>query len=526
MAERFATRLWKRDPGLWPNPSPGGDPVHRSLGWLDLPEQLPTLEEQFRGLSSKLMSEGFTDVVVLGMGGSSMATLALLESSTSLARNPDHGLRLSTLDTVNPETISRVTETLDLTRTLFFVSSKSGTTIEPLSLEAFFRRRIESQPSRPGFTPGKQNFVALTDSGTPLSNRARAGQFGTWVETPSNVGGRFSALTAFGMMPAAAAGTSIRGFVESASAMACRCKIDCYSNPGLKLGAFLASNALTGRNKVTVISQSQLTNFGLWIEQLLAESTGKAGNGLIPIVGESHLEPDEYGTDRQFIFVDTAPDSPHLRQFATNLESAGHPVITLDPPITDTYSLAGEFFRWEFAITAASSIMSVYPFDQPDVEETKARVRSLLSNPSQPLTTKPLHDSLKSLSTVRPPSYIAILSYLPESRSLSNSFSALRTAISKATGAATMFEYGPRYIHSTGQLYKGGPKNAVILGFISGKYDDLAVPGVDYTFGQLTETQARGDFAAMKDSGQTVITVRLQNDPIGQLTAAKLEIFG
>lgn len=526
MAERFATRLWKRDQGLWPNPSPEGDPVHRSLGWLDLPDRLPILEEQFRGLSTKLKSEGFTDVVVLGMGGSSMATLALLESSISVSRNPDHGLRLSTLDTTNPETISSVAETLDLTRTLFFVSSKSGTTIEPLSLEAFFRRRIELASSRPGFIAGKQNFVALTDSGTPLSNRARTGQFGTWIETPSNVGGRFSALTAFGMMPAAAAGMSIRRFGESAVAMAHRCKIDCNSNPGLKLGAFLASNALTGRNKVTVINQPQLANFGLWIEQLLAESTGKAGNGLIPIVGESHLEPDEYGADRQFVFVDTASDSMHLRQFATNLESAGHPVITLDPPITDTYPLAGEFFRWEFAITAASSIMGVYPFDQPDVEDTKARVRNLLNNPSQPLTTKPLHDSIKSLRNVTAPSYIVILSYLPESLSLSNSFSKLRTAISKATGAATMFGYGPRYIHSTGQLYKGGPKNAVILGFISGKYDDLAVPGVDYTFGQLNETQARGDFAAMKDRGQTVMKVRLQNDPIKQLTAAKLEIFG
>ena len=535
VADMFASRLWQRDPTLWPAPSPGGDPPADTLGWLDLPTRLPMLAEQFSGLADRLTGDGFTDAVVLGMGGSSMTPLTLAaifrEPGPAAGRNDRplaNGLRLHALDTVNPESIASLTESLDLARTLFFVSSKSGTTVEPLSLEAHFRSELEAITTESGSKsqPGRRNFVALTDPGTPLSERARAGEFGTWMATPADVGGRFSALSAFGMMPAAVAGMDLGRFAESAALMVRQCQDDSEINPGLRLGAFLAANALAGRNKVTLITSPEHAVFGMWVEQLLAEPTGKDGKGLVPIAGEPLLDPENYGSDRQFVVIDTDAGVSRFQQLAEELESAGHPVLVINAPDSGRHGTAGEFFRWQFATAAAASLMDIYPFDQPDVEAAKVRARELLSNLNQDLTTVSLAGSLDSLEAVSTPAYVALIAFLPESAALTAAFSSLRKAISEKTGAATTFGYGPRYLHSIGQLYKGGPRNAVVLGFVSGKYADLPMPGASYTFGQLSAAQAAGDFSIMAERGQKVMAVRLGASAIEELATATERAFG
>ena len=519
--ESFASRLWQRDPDLWPVPAPGGDPPDQTLGWLDLPMRLPMLAEQFEGLSAQLVADGFTDVVVLGMGGSSMTPLtlsSLFEGHSS--RSSD--IRLHALDTVNPAKVSEISRQLDLSKTLFFVSSKSGTTVEPLSLEAFFRAAMTGDSD---LSANRRNFIALTDAGTPLSDRARAGEFGTWISTPENVGGRFSALSAFGMMPAAAVGLNLRHFAESAGRMAQKCQQDSESNPGLELGAFMAANALAGRDKITLLTALEFSTFGMWVDQLLAESTGKNGQGLVPITGEPLLEPDQYGSDRQFVVFETGTTDTHLESLVRELEAAGHPVITIRMPTADKYNIAGEFFRWQFATAIAAAQMDIYPFDQPDVESAKVKSRELLSHSSSDIHTVGMKHALDTLNTAEAPGYVAIVAFLPESPELTAAFKLLRKNISINTGMATTFGYGPRYLHSTGQLYKGGPQNAMVLGFVSGKEDDLAVPGAGFTFGQLTVAQAGGDFIVMAEGGQTVLPIRLGDDAISEIETAVKELI-
>ena len=507
VSDSLASRLWQRDASLWPEPSFDGDPADKTLGWLDLPMRLSMLGKQFEYLNSQLVSDGFTDVVVLGMGGSSMTPLTL----SSLFG--ESNIRLHAIDTVNPVTIANLTGQFNLSKTLFFVSSKSGTTVESLSLEAHFRSAMANDPNT---EMDRRRFVALTDPGTPLADRARAGEFGTWVSTPEDVGGRFSALSAFGMMPAAATGINIRQLAESATRMATMCGYDSDGNPGLRLGAFLASNALAGRNKVTLLTGQSYSTFGMWVDQLLAESTGKNGKGLIPVTGEPNLKIHQYRNDRQFVVFNPDGEST-VDSFANELSKAGHSVLLLETSSSDKHDIAGEFFRWQFATAAASSLMDIYPFDQPDVESAKIKSRELLSNPTSNINDFPVSDALSTVLGNESPNYVAITAFLPETPELTKAFSNLRKAISEKTGMATTFGYGPRYLHSTGQLYKGGPQNAIVLGFISGEYDDLVVPGESYTFGQLTEAQAEGDFMVMAGVGQTVLPVRLSGDLVEEI---------
>ncbi|MDG0865660.1 hypothetical protein [Candidatus Lucifugimonas marina] len=522
VSDSFATRLWQRDASLWPEPSPGGDPASNTLGWLDLPMRLSMLGQQFADLNSQLVADGFTDVVVLGMGGSSMTPLALSNLFEDSIANGSSRIRLHALDTVNPTTVSKITENLDLSKTLVFVSSKSGTTIEPLTLESHFRAAMESSPSS---SMNRKNFVALTDPDTPLSERARAGEFGTWVATPEDVGGRFSALCAFGMMPAAATGINVRLFAESAARMAQRCSVDSEENPGLALGAFMASNALDGRDKVTLITSSEYSMFGAWVDQLLAESTGKNGKGLIPVTGEPVLKLDDFDSDRQFIVFKTGEDTDRLSHAIFALRSSDHPVFVIEPQSADKHEIAGEFFRWQIATAAASSLMDIYPFDQPDVESAKVKSRELLTDLRTAIDSVDLNEALAETTIHRAPKYVAITAFLPESEELTAAFADLRKAISQKTGMATTFGYGPRYLHSTGQLYKGGPQNAIVLGFVSGIYDHLAVPDESYTFGQLTEAQAGGDFMVMAEGGQKVLPVKLGVDPAAELSTATQQLI-
>ena len=474
------------------------------------------LNEQLSGIHDQIVNDGFIHAVVIGMGGSSMTPLTIANVFKNYPDDRPSQIQLHTIDTINPKTVAELTGRLDLGKTLFFVSSKSGTTIETLSLEAFFRDkllRIEDKAN------DSRKWVVLTDSATPLSEKARSGEYGTWVTTPNDVGGRFSALSAFGMMPAAAMGLEISEFAKSASNMAQRCQFNQEDNPGLKLGAFLAANALNDKDKVTLITSEKFSIFGLWVEQLLAESTGKNGKGLIPITGEKILHPKFYGSDRQFVIFDdnknSLLDNPYIKPLASQ-----HPTMVIKASSPSPYELGGEFFRWQFATAAAASLLKIYPFDQPDVDSAKTEAKKLLSNQVINIDNVSVNKAIEQIKNGRPPRYVAIVAYLNESEELTSAFSELRKVISQKTNLATTFGYGPRYLHSTGQIYKGGRQDAIVLGFVSGKYDHLAVPGEAYTFGQLCLAQSGADFSVMTAGGQKVLAIVTGDNPIDDVNIA------
>ena len=518
----FASKLWSRNSNLWPKQSTGSEPPEKTLGWLDLPHKLSTLADHFASLNDQILTDGFSDIVLLGMGGSSMTSLALNELFNESLENGPPYVKSHVVDTVIPATITEIGKKLEPSKTLFFVSSKSGSTIETLSLESHFRylQNPEIKDSA-----SIRNFIALSDPRTPLSERAQAGEFGKWVSTPEDVGGRFSALSAFGMAPAAAAGLDLTKFAEYSVLMAHRCRSDSTDNPGLALGAFMAANALKGRDKVTLITPKKYFAFAMWVEQLLAESTGKNGKGLIPIVNEPTLNPVHYGNDRQFIIFDPNGDEARNTDRMAKLKSAGHPVFMVKTFTLDIHEIAAEFFRWQFATATASALMGIYPFDQPDVESAKTRAQKHLSEDNSDIKTSDLVETLKAISSNTLPRYVAITAFMPESDALTTAFMKLRAAISAKTGVATTFGYGPRYLHSIGQLYKGGPNNLSVLCFVSGKYDDLHVPNTSYTFGELTRALAAGDFHAMSQKGQYVNQFQLGNKAVEEIEYGIRESF-
>ncbi len=465
------------------------------MGWLDLPDNIARNRTNFD-------FPDITSLNILGMGGSSLTPEVL--SNLFPKSQPS----LNVFDTVNPSTIGEAIDNIDLSSAAFAVASKSGTTVEPLSLESVFRKALTDR----GIDDVSSHFIALSDRGTPLANRAEAGQFAIHIETPINVGGRFSALSAFGMFPADICNMPIDEMRRSAINIADRCRVEDHTNPGIELGMFMASNALRGRDKVTFAMSPSLQRFGLWLEQLLAESTGKINRGLIPVAGEPTLQPSSYGNDRQFIRITLAgesrPDNPAFDE---------HPTYNIDLP--DRPSIAGEFFRWEFATAVAACAIGVYPFDQPDVESAKQLARKALeSNPDRRAYSESLVDAIRpAIENFEPGNYVAIAAYLPESDDLTEAVTRLRAAISESTGQATTFGYGPRYLHSTGQLHKGGPNSVTLLALTQDFEHDIQVPGKDFTLGQLQTAQATGDVQALRDAGRKAHFVNLGADPIGSI---------
>ena len=512
--DRVASRIWQKDASLWPPESPGAEPAAEIMGWLELPTKLEKQISLFDEVATRLRDRAITEIVVLGMGGSSMTPEVL---RVVFGTQPG-GMNLHVLDTVNPDTIGPVTAALPLPNTAFIVASKSGTTVEPLSLEKYFRSALADA----GVSDVSAHFIAITDAGTPLANRASEGQFAHWLETPRDVGGRFSALTAFGMFPASALGIEISNLQQSAQEIAQACRADMEDNPGLLLGATLGAHALNGRDKVTLITSPGLERFGLWVEQLLAESTGKHGKGLIPVAGEQLYPTNWYGEDRNFVYMrlecadNTATDA-HIEKLVTS----GQPVLTLN--VTDLAGIGAEFFRWEFATGVAGHVIGIFPFDQPDVNAAKDKARAILDSGNLPSddSISDLETALKSLTeTPKTGDYVAIGAFLPESDELSHAFSKLRAFITKTTGMATTFGYGPRYLHSTGQLYKGGTKSIRFIGIVSHGSGDIKVPGESYTLGALTPAQAYGDFEVLRDRGRRIRTATLRKNAVAEIEGA------
>ena len=503
-------RIFNLDYTLWPEPAEG-DGGHW-LGWLDLPEcffsdhVLPTRDEL-----NEL--QDVEHVVVLGMGGSSL-TVAVLADIFNAHRGDGSTKRLTALDTANPRTVRDFLDTNDIANCHFIVSSKSGTTIEPLSLEAFFRRELEKL----GFdTPSR--FTAISDRNTPLARRALSGEFRKHVSTPFNVGGRFSALSDFGMYPARLCGLPVNEMGSWACEMRADCMDSSENSPGYSLGRFLADNVASGRDKLTILTTKSLETIGIWIEQLVAESTGKSGTGLVPVVGEPNLPLACYGDDRQFVSIGLESDEPN-------------PLAELVEPLyeirlSDPCEIAAEFYRWEMAIALASAGLGVYPFDQPNVESAKQFAREVLEGDGPPdVTPESLREAMNGVVEASASGrYVALCAFLPESPDLTDAFSNLRQGITRITGMATTFGYGPRYLHSTGQLHKGGSDSVIQVVFVQDDSEsDVAVPGRYYRLGQLIRAQAVGDVMAMRDLGRQSRLVLLHDDPVAEINKVAMNL--
>jgi transaldolase/glucose-6-phosphate isomerase len=508
----FARRFWEKDYKLW---SPTTVPeITDRMGWLRLPE---AMREQIAALvefREEIRREGFRDAVLLGMGGSSLAPEVFARTFGSAPGCP----RLTVLDSTHPAAVRGVEASLDLAHTLFLVSSKSGTTTEMLSFfYNFWQRAGEKNPNR-----GRQ-FVAITDPGTPLERLARERGFRRVFQATPDVGGRYSALTFFGLVPAALLGLDLGRLLDRAWEMAEACAfcVPAAENPGLQLGALLGEAAVAGRDKVTFFASAPVAALPVWLEQLIAESTGKSGKGIVPVADEPPGAPAVYGPDRAFVQFALGSEG-EAGELLAALESAGHPVVRIR--LAETADIAQEFFRWEIAVPAAAAILGIHPFNQPDVqlakdlarEAMKARGPAPASEEAAPVSAdRP--DELRTafagwLGEARPGDYFGLQAYLPPSAETTAALERLRAALRDRMRLATTFGYGPRFLHSTGQLHKGGANNGLFLQLVDDAAPDLPVPETDYTFGALIRAQALGDYQALRQRQRRVLRVRLGPD--------------
>ncbi len=523
--DRFACRLWQKDPTLWSS-QPAPELTDR-LGWLNLPEQMHEQLDELAGFAQQAKADGIRHVVVLGMGGSSLAPEVFQQSFGNAPAHP----ALIVVDSTHPAAVRDVEKRIDLLHTLFLVSSKSGTTGETLSFFRYFWERV----SRLTGTPGR-HFVAITDPATPLEKVAMERKFRRTFSAPPEVGGRYSALSVFGLVPAALIGVDVHRLLDRAWRMA-EASAFCVpgsDNPSLTLGSTLGELALAGRDKVTFLASPSLASLPAWVEQLIAESTGKDGKGILPVADEPVRPLEGYGPDRLFVHLsrdgpgDGEGDSKLETQLAA-LEAAGHPVVRLG--LSEMVDLGQEFFRWEVAVAAAGAVLGIHPFNQPDVQLAKELARQAMGqakakakkshNGEKPISAarrKPLAQALQSwLAAVGPGDYIALQAYLAPAAEVTTALQKIRQALGSRLKAPTTLGYGPRFLHSTGQLHKGGPNTGLFLQLVDNPKQDLAVPETEYTFGALIQAQALGDFMALKQRGRRVLRVNLGSDVEGGL---------
>lgn len=513
----FARRLWAKDTTLWSNrPLPE---LADRLGWLALPEAMSSEAAGFARLAEEVRAEGFRHVMLLGMGGSSLAPEVFQRVFGNAAGFPG----LTVLDSTHPDAVRAALAAVDVRRTLFIVSSKSGTTLETLS---FFRTAwaaLEGEGARRG-----RHFIAITDPGTPLAALAHERAFRRVFAGPPDVGGRYSALSAFGLVPAALIGADVGPLLERARALAARCSPagPGAENPGLALGAALGEMALAGRDKVTFLTSPTLAAFPGWLEQLIAESLGKEGKGIVPVAEEPDAPIETYGRDRVFVALRLGANGEFsLDHRLAALANAGHPVLSL--PMVDAADLGGEMLRWEIAVAAAGAVLGVHPFDQPDVELAKELARRAMKgeagsgrgagaeggDETVAAGGAALAPSVSEwLSSARPGDYVAIHAYLAPAADTRRSLDRIRAALLARTRCATTLGFGPRFLHSTGQLHKGGSAGALFLQIVDEPRQDLAVPESDFTFGALVRAQAIGDLRALRESGRRVLRVSVGAD--------------
>lgn len=509
--DKFLARLWHKDPALWsPQPVPE---LSDRMGWLDLPHAMIAHVEDLKTFAEEARRDGIRRVLLLGMGGSSLAPEVFQKVLGDAPGYPD----LWVLDSTHPAEIRRFENQQSLGQVLFVVSSKSGTTLETLSLFHYFWNKIESLKDEPG-----RSFVAITDPGSPLEDLARRRNFRRIFLAPQDVGGRYSALSYFGLVPAALIGISLTQLLASALRAAGKNGAVCNiaSAPGILLGAALGVVAQE-RNKLTFFASSGLQDFPPWLEQLIAESTGKNGRGLVPIVGEPPLPVDRYQDDRCFVLlIQRGEDEQYWSEFRRKLAGAGHPVVTRI--LDHAYDLSAEMYHWEFATAAASALIGVQPFNQPDVQLTKTLTRTAMraagkgeeAGATSAIDIRALPETqLRDwLAQAVPGTYIALQAYLARLPEIHTGLNSLRKTILDQTGRATTLGYGPRYLHSSGQLHKGGPGCGLFLQLVDRDYHDLPVPGQDYSFGDLIRSQALGDYQALRKGEHPILRIDLGAD--------------
>ena len=508
-------RLWAKDSTLWSADPAKRQEVHDRLGWLDVADKMLEKAEEFEELSEE--GTEYSDVVLLGMGGSSLAPDVLRHTFGVIKGHP----KLHVLDTTDPSTILSVRSRIKLDSSLFVVASKSGETTETLSHFAYFW----------GQTGGKgRQFAAITDPGSSLEKLAQDHQFRWVFPNPPDIGGRYSALSYFGLVPGALMGVNVLGLLDRAIEMehSCADSVPVEGNPGVWLGAVLGKLATLGRNKLTLIMSPKVSTFGYWVEQLLAESTGKEGKGIVPIEGEPVGKPGVYGDDRLFVYIRMDVDPPNRAVQA--LEKAGHPVVTLT--MRDKYDLGGEFFRWEVATAIAGAVLGIDAFDQPNVQESKDNTKKVLATfkqkgklPSvESVAAAKSKTGLKTLlGRAKKGAYFAVMAYTARTPASEAAIAAIRKAVRDKTTIATTGGYGPRFLHSTGQLHKGGPKTGLFLQIVQDDTKDVAIPGQPYSFSVLKQAQAIGDLQSLTSRRLPVLRVTLGSQPAAgwrALTAA------
>jgi len=520
----YLRRFWAKDPKLWvPEPVPE---ITDRMGWLELSEASDKRLADILDFADTVKAAGFTHAVLLGMGGSSLAADVFRRTFDSAPGHP----QLAVLDSTHPAAVAAVEARVDLPRTLFVVSSKSGTTIEPLSFFRYFWNKVGRVTDSPG-----RHFIAVTDAGTPLQELARDRKFLRVFEARSDVGGRYSALTDFGLVPAAIMGLDIRRILGRAGAAARANGPEAAADkaPGLRLGAAIGEAADT-RDKLTMLTSPALEAFPDWLEQLIAESTGKDGRGIIPVAAEPPVGPEKYGRDRLFVsFVLDGDQSGEVEALTKGLEGAGHPVVRIR--LAGLYALGREIFDWEMAIPAAGSVIGIHPFNQPDVEIAKDLARKAMDASSGEasgpraaeeavaIDDEGLRGAFGSwLSGARAGDYIAVQAYLAPDAKTTDALQELRRGLLEKTGLATTLGYGPRFLHSTGQLHKGGPNEVLALQLVDEPRQDFEVPETDFTFGSLIGAQALGDYQALRKRGRRVLRINLKKEAgpgIGRLRA-------
>ncbi len=518
-AEQVAARVWRKDESLWGGP--GVPEIGDRLGWLTIADAVLEEVDALDQLLRDCRSEGITDAVLLGMGGSSLAPEVFRRSFGDRGQ----GLRLHVLDSTDPGAVLTTERSVNLDTTLFIVSSKSGGTIETMSHFRYFHEKTGRRGDR---------FIAITDPGSPLAELAEENGFRRTFQNDPNIGGRYSALSYFGIVPAALMGVDVRALLERSQVaeQACQSYDSSSSNSGLWLGLGIGELALQGRDKATFAVDPPIDSFGLWVEQLIAESTGKQGKGILPVAGEPLGAPEVYGDDRVFIHLrqHSNADGGFSNQIAA-LGKAGHPTLTLD--VEGPEDLGRIMFFAEFATAVAGWVLDINPFDQPNVQEAKDAVKGVLDEYTSTGTLPDVKEADDAalqalLGDAGPPHYVAIMGYVEPSERFDRAVEGLRTTIRDATRATTTFGYGPRFLHSTGQLHKGGPPSGIFLQLIHDGDEDAEIPRAGYTFRTLKNAQATGDLQTLRAHELPAERVRLEGDPasaVEQLTARIKEML-
>jgi len=528
--DNLVKRIWRKDASLWKADEANQKIIKNSLGWLVLPDEMIGVADELIEFSDLTRRRNYRHVMVCGMGGSSLCPEVLAQTFGPQSGYPE----LLVLDSTDPDVLAAYADRIQIEHCLFVIASKSGTTTEPTVFYKFWYDQLGKRSANPG-----ENFIAITDPGSPLIKAAGELGFQRVFLNQADIGGRYSALSYFGMVPAALMGIDLKKLLDRAKEMAqaCAAVMPATANPAVQLGTFIGECAKAGRDKLTLVTDEKIASLGLWVEQLIAESTGKEGKGILPVAGEPLGGPAVYGQDRVFVTASIGTSSQGMRSKLDALAAAGHPVVHRQ--LTDLYDLGAEFFLWEFATACAGWRLGINPFDQPNVQESKDATKELLNTfvslgslPEQaPLVAESeltifaeghtrealpatsVTDALRAhLATVKQGDYIALLNYIEETPAIEAKLREIRTLLRDTTKCATTTGYGPGFLHSTGQMHKGGPDTGVFFQITAKDKHDFPVPGEPYSFSILKQAQALGDFHSLVAHGRRALRVDLGAD--------------